>query len=1002
MKGHLLLLLEHLLGRRTVVDLKETDVDQDLSSKHTVTSRVHYDHDLAQTIDNVLDALTVVAYDPNCDKVLVTAGAVQWYDSIQHLPPAQESPPIQPYAGKDCDPSTVGLFRWALLYITGTVSNSLSLAWVYGEPGGDYPLIPATGIPLAFVRQRPGPVVVLASEDIVNYKSVHPSYCPASIYWLPPVLNKSELSKYQETREGTSCLVLDTGQHMFYRNGVWVAPKTTSYDNTFYTVDLETETNRIDLPWAIEALPELLVMKDGFVMTPQKDYELVSGPSAYLLFSFMLYPNQRISVIRNPFLGAAYSPESDLNTYKVFHIYVDGLAGQDVFSGSSMQPYKTLQAAFDAIPLASKHGYHIHAKNLQVNDAKVSNVFGQTAYGVLNNRAAKWIRIELDSSCIYDSTRMDYAYVVADSGLILFDSSSVLYPIRLCNCVSSFLSTHIIQDSLLDGGSSYWFESTVDSPATLTVSNSCAFLGFSCSFYSVQLATASYVEIRQCSLYNLLGGYGGLVRIRTSTVFDSITAIGLNAEFTACDLRVTGNFVNSYVTSTNCTFPGDSLHRGNPVFNLSFGSVGIISGSDFTGCRRPPISVKYASVVKVVGCRITDTLGDGIEVFGGSSVRTESCIISKSTSNGIRAEGSSYVEIVNTSGIGNTGFGVLCRKSSFVLRTASTLTGAMGDTYEEVTGGTTVASTGADLSPSVLDQKLEAGIGIAIKTKATLSPSDYKLVISLDTAALADPNHELWNLFTLRPKADIYHHNQRINAGETIEVPVHQPGTGFISSVCKKINNPTPRDKRVETITVNNNLFVQMDSVIGTIMDVGGTHLIYRPGLGYPPSSPYFIYSKTGSYASLQAYALSRLDGIVFDYATPTGTFLRAGFSVDGGRTWRRWGGASWDILPGASVLAQLQSADGVGSVQYYPPAAWEALRTLSLQAIEVGFLFSTSSVSETPLLKSYTWKVVEEGFGHEVTKQFDINYYPSMASFTNQGSGLDAPIVFTILALNK
>lgn len=1002
MKGHLLLLLEHLLGRKTVIDLKDTGVDQDLSNKHTVTSRVHYDHDLGQTIDNVLDALTVVAYTPNCDKVLVTAGAVQWFDSIQHLPAGQESPPLEPYAGKACDPSTVGLFRWALLYVTGTVSNDLFLAWAYGDPGGDYPEVPPTGIPLAFVRQRPGPVVVVGPEDVINYKSVHPSYCPSSIYWLPPVISRGDLLQYKEVREGTSCLVLDAGVHMFYRNGTWAAPNTSSYDNTFYTVDLETETTRVDLPWAVEALPEILVMKDGFVMTPQKDYNLVSGPSAYLLFSFNLYPNQRISVIRNPFLGAAYSPESDLNTYKVFHIYVDGLAGADVFAGSLAQPYKTLQAAFDAIPLASKHGYHIHAKNLQLTDAKKSNIFGQTTYGVLTNRAAKWIRVELDSSCAYDSTVLDYAFVVVQSGLILFDNTIVYFPIRLCNCVSSFLLTQLTKDSLLDGGSSYWFDSKVLPSAVLTVSNSCAFLATFCSFYGVQLATAGYLELQQCAVNHMLGGYGGLARVKNTRVIDSITAIGLNIEFSACEVWALGNFVNSYVTATSCVYPGDALHRGNPVFNLTYGSVGVISGSDFTGCRQAPISAKYASVIKVVGCRILDTLGDGIEVFGGSSVRTESCIISTSTSNGIRAEGSSYVEIVNTSGVGNTGFGVLCRKSSFVLRTASTLTGAMGATYEEVTGGTTVAATGADLSPSVLDQKLQAGLGLSIKAQAGASPSDYKLVVSLDTTALADPNHPLWGLLTLRPKGDIYQHNQAIGVGETIEVPVTQPGIGFISSVCKKINNPTARTKRVDTTVANVNLFVQMDSVLGTTMDVDATHLVSRPGIGYPPGSPYFIYSKTGTYASLQAYALSRLDGISFDYQTPSSTTLRVGFSVDGGRTWRRWGGTAWTILPGSSVLAQLQAADSANSVQAYPPSAWEALRTLSLQAVDIGFLFATSDSSVTPSLRSFTWHVVEEGFSHDVTRQFDISYYPSMASFTNQGGSLDAPVVFTILALNK
>ena len=77
-------------------------------------------------------------------------------------------------------------------------------------------------------------------------------------------------------------------------------------------------------------------------------------------------------------------------------IYVDGDIGHDAFAGDALHPFKTLQAAFDAIPIQSNFIVEIFAKNLKYIDRQINNEYGRKSYGILKHKHMRRLTIFID------------------------------------------------------------------------------------------------------------------------------------------------------------------------------------------------------------------------------------------------------------------------------------------------------------------------------------------------------------------------------------------------------------------------------------------------------------------------------------------------------------------------------------------------------------------------------------------------------------------------------
>lgn len=1000
MDGHELTLIESFTGRRFVIDLRETEVDPEFTGKSTTTQKVHHSAELHVTTDKVLDALTVTPCSPASNRVIVRPGMFQWFDQLLEFEEEVESAPLPPYSAPECDPSIGGTVRWSILGAYRSFSTGKpALQWVHGAPNMGYPAVPPQIIPLALVKQDTSIVVEITAADILNIRDIHATYAPVSQYIMPPVQEKENLAEYgTDLKDGTSCLVIGLGQWWYFRNGAW-SPQdiTTSFDNTYYRKDITEESTRVDLPWAISAYPELLVIRDGQIMAPGDDYILSPGASAFITFTYILYPSQRVLLIRNPFLGAAYSPESDANIYQVFDIYVDGETGHDAFPGSETQPFRTLQTAFDSIPLSSKHGYRVYARRLKLADKTLSNQYGQQVYGTLDNRQMRWLQIYLEDDCEWDST-LDYAYVLGHVGTAIYTdpAQKTSYPFRLDHCVSYFADITLGATIVLAGGNSALLNVTSLYPSTLTLaSGNISFLN-QCNLYGLSIRTAAYGRAVQTVIAHLMGQSGGYFSLEQGEITQSALVSGCYLDFMSCTFRAAGTFNFTRLNCNSCiNTPVNALQGRAPVFfNIQQGATLELTNCQISYINGNGVQASRVSVVNMQGGSIKYATQSGISLSNGCALYLNSADISNNGQHGVALIRGAQGEITNTTGLNNLHYGVFCQKYSTAIRDgATTLTGGDGSYYEDIPGGGVVAVAPQDLMPAHLNQKLIPGQGLAAQIISTGVPNSYRMQLDIDVAQLS------LMLASGARKSTVVQYSQAIQPGQIVDFSLEASGTTHLSAVHRRINDPTPRVRTTEFLENTDNLFIHMDGFIGTKITDAGLRLHNRPELGYPVNSPYWVYSKTGMLASLPIYAAGAVTKFTANCNCPAGTNVRVAFSPNGGGLWYKWGGSSWVVLQGSSTLAMMATADTFLSVNSYPTQAWNALQGLGGAIhIDVCFLLSSTSSQLTPTVTDFVWEFTEQGYNLDITSQFTRMFYTNRAVFENNGARLDPPVLFTVV----
>lgn len=998
MEAHEILLVEQFAGRRLIAQLRDAETDPDFEGKDTLTSKVHHSNELHVTTDVVLDAVTVTPSLEYANRVEVQRGTVQWFGKLVKIEEPLLSAPLSAFDKADCDPSLEGTDRWSLLclYVDLNTGNP-ALKWANGIPSHGYPAVPPQTIPLALVRQSPGGLVSIQQDDIVNFRSVRSTYAPAAQFSLPPVQEPDDLYFYENVANGTTALVISLGQWWYYKDEIWAPHEGITFDNTFYKRDLTTTLTRIDLPWSVRNYPELLVVRDGQIMAPGDDYLLTPGPNSFVTFNYTLYPGMRILFIRNPFLGAAYSPLAEDNLPTVHHFYVNGRIGHDAYSGTEERPFKTLQAAFDALPLQSKHGYHLHVAQLDIADVIPSNQYGQVTYGILENRSLRFLKIDVQPDCDWDDSVLHYLYVLSNVGVFTQVDAAfpVYYPIRLDHCTSYFASTSTKATRVvIAGGDSGWHSMEVEVHKQVIFASSAVIYTSESTYAAMMIRTGAYIQAENCVIQTLQGDSGGYINAVTTDFTALVSTRSTFLDLVRCNLSGLGNFLASRISCDACVNTG--LAGQAPLFfHIQNCSVLELTNCTVENNIDTPIEVQRSSVVHITNGLITNNFGNGVRLQDNCSIFVDRAEISKNHKHGVMLVRSCHGEFSGATGSGNSFYGIYCEKYSSASRHSGTsLSGFLGAYYEEIPGGTTVCASGADLHPSTLDNKVKAGPGLQMEVLPTGTPANnYQVELRVNTVELAQL------MAHANGQATVFQYNGQLLNGQSLDIGLAAPGTTHITAVQARINSPVPRVRHIPMETATLPFFIHMDILAGTaVSDTEHLTLKNRPGLGYPTNSPYWVVTKTGTHASLQAYAASLISSVQVLGNTPAQTNIRVAVSVSQGMSWLRWDGSTWVTLPGSSVLAAMQYAPEMTQFNAYTSVAWDALRALGKPTIDLCMTLQSTSSLVTPTVEAIEWHYTEYGFLLDVTSQFRRQFYQSRAVFENTGATLDPPILFTIV----
>jgi len=1016
--AHEIMLLEQFAGKRLIAQLRDTEVDPDFSGKATVTSKVHHIRELNVTTDIVLDAVTIVPDPELSDRVRMLSGTIQWFDRLVKIGEEMVSPPLSGYtfagftggAGSEpCVPLVTDsedsecdvVHRWNLLYLRINYATDLpELLWVIGTPGALYPPVPPQGIPLALVKQEPGYPVCIEAKHIVNFRTVRSTYAPAAQYILPPVQVEDQLYLHDNVQNGTTAFVMETGQWWWYKDGIWAPHASMEFDNTFYRIDLTDTVTRITLPWPVRNYAEVLVIRDGQIMSPNDDYTLTPGPNSFITFTYPLYPNMRLLFIRNPFLGVAYSPLAENNIPQVHHLYVNGSTGHDAYPGTAAQPFKTLQAAFDTLPLQSKHAFHLHVAQLDIADVITSNRHGQRVYGVCENISVRYLRIDVENDCDWDDAQLDYLYLLDAVGMVTQVDAAypVYYPIRLNHCTSYFTNTSIIaKRAVIAGGTSGWLSMEVAYDAAAMFMAGAIIYTEQSNYHQLAFQAGAVVEAVNCDFQGLQGVSGGYMVARACRFHSLLSLRSTFMDLVQCSLKGTGLFTASRVYVDTCTNTGPA---GSVLcfFTITDCSVLEIVNSTVENNQETPIIVSNNSVVRIRGGKITANQGHGILLQDNSIIYAENAEISKNQQNGVALRRGCFGEFSGVTGTQNAFYGIHCEKYSSARRLNSTsLTGFLGPYFEEIPGGTTVAADSGDLHPSTLINKLKVGTGLQMDVVPSFPPAEnYRVEIRANISEL----NQLVSSYATA--ATIYEYEATMVNGQVLDFEIVSPGMTFLTAVHHRLNAPIPRTRRIDIQAATQHMFIYMDSLAGTqIVSGTGLTLKNRPGLGYPTLSAYWVMTKTGTHASLATYAASLLSGSKIIGSVPSGTNIRVAVSVTQGATFMRWTGSMWEVLPGGGTLSKMQYADDVTTFNLYPPAAWEALRAMGKPTVDLCFTLQSTSSVLTPIVEAVEWEYTEYGAVVDITQQFKRHFFTTRAVFENTGPDVNPPIYFTLVPVS-
>lgn len=996
-----ILLLEKWTRRFVAVDIRKTDIGDDMVKNRTSTDMVHHVSEIEVTTDACLDSMTVQAQTPPSNMVNVIPGKVQWFEQLIEITESMESPPVPPFTTTDCDPLITDPIRWSLLCIKQDTQGNNVLFWEHGTPGLGFPEVPYLGVPLALIKTTLG-AVTIEQEDILNWRSIRPGYAPGAKFQYPPVMTADELMQYDDPVEGAQCFVLSAGNYYYYKDGAWHTAGLPSFDNTAWYRDIEKATTRIDLPWPLKSHVEVLVFRDGQLMLLSRDYLTMVGPASYLQFKHLLLPGQRIVVLRNPFMSMAFSGSgSDAVGVEQIDIYVDGEIGNDTWEGSEVNPFKTLQRAFDYIPLHSMRIYVIHAKNLKAADIITIPETGDTTYGYARGKQAVTIKLDIENSI--ESKSVTAVAVLYECSYIAFDATPVEYSIDLINCLSGFSETPIQDIVNIHGG----FTTMVRVVGNLTA----GYLSFmdgatarvaDCAFHNLHISHFAYVRAAQCTVFNLTMEQRGMMYALWCTFTDAVTVTDSVLQMANATIRAEGTFTHGFVSAVNCTNEGNGFTPVPPFFRGTHGSVFYLRNAHIDVVNDYGISLAHSSSLHMEEGYILHSKFDGVLVSFGSSAHLVGVRVANNERSGVRGDYNSTIEFEGCTGGDNKRWGCECYNLSRAYFQTLGIWGNLGGYYEQIPGADTVVSQlGVDMNPGALDTKIVVGKGLKCNVVPGTGAGDYKFRIDIDKSTIAGPGssyiintNERQNVFT--------RYSPIIPASPDTDMPIRWSGQGYMSSVCQRIYDPTTRSKLTTTNLANRGEFAEMDETIGTDFLSDRATLHYDPILGYPaPLKYYWFASRADGMGVVTIYGTQEVSRFKMVANAPTGTEIHVAFSTGGTDDWRVWNAAmmTWDLLPGGTTYMQMVNAPLHTTVLGWNPICWDLLRFIPGQAICVCFLLVTTSSAVTPEVFSYTWEYVEDGFLKDITHMFDRRYFNNRAIFSYTGSvQIDPPIVFSVI----
>lgn len=998
-----ILLLARLARVPDIIDIKDVETPPDYIE--TITSKVRFDRAPHERTDILLDGLTVVPHyfeGSATNQATITPGTIQLYDEIIELSESIITDNIPAYnAPIELDDP----IRKNLLVMYADEDGELQSKWILGEIAdremARIPEVPPQSFPLAVHEQTPG-LVHVTTATLTNLRTMH-RYPTEDRYWQPPVNTSDGLQDIPNPHNGMSVLVLDEGMYYYYQDGTWHGFQMPSFTNTVYTIDLEEDRQRVDLPWPVKYYAELSVFRDGMYMTPLKDYHLYGGPGAHIIFNqYTIKKYQRVTVLRNPFLGSAYDPgmakppESQL-------IYVDGSRGADYWEGTEEAPMKTLQRAFDSIPRTTRDSYTVYAKSLKLADMETNDMYGWTSYGTMTDRTAAFIRVFIDDEMgswydpVYDdptewdSSLLDFGFCIVESGP--FISLSQRYPIsvKLHDVQSNMANTDFEEAITVSGGYSRFIECNHENQLVV---NSRAVVSCEDSYTeNLGLDTYAFCSFDSGEVKNINGGRGGYLTIKYADFTGKLNMAGTALTFFNC--TPTGyaeSILDSSIHLVDSHLLGSSGSLMTPLLNVRNNSMIWMDGGSIRYQGGDGIRLEGNSTAVLSGVTIENNAGNGLLAYMDSSARAINCIFNSNHYAGVAASHLSSVSLFSCSGSQNGTYGIWQDQYGIVTKEGTTLTGTSGESYIFIPGGNTVAATGSDLYVGPLDMKIQTGTGLTKRITTHLSQDDKRLVLEVDPYALAKP-----------PRNQLYKYTGPIAPGEEIVFALTVTGEIFNSKVLKFYPNPAVISANIRTQRSNRNQFIELDSHDGTDFQSDRVKLKLWPTLGYV-RSPSWFYSSYGTGASLPVYGVQTLNSFTCNCSTSSNTNVRVSFSIDSGSTWLRYmGSGQWNILPGTTITEQMGNGDTWNSVNSYHGLAWSSLLQDAQDNIQVAFYLERDddALFSTPSVFSYTWDYVEPGYTRDVTQMFDLKFFSGRMSATNtSGSTLQPPIYFSILPL--
>lgn len=1004
-----ILLLEKYTRRPFIVDLKDTDIASEFMTQRTTTDKVHHITEMTCTTDTCLDSMTVKPADPEGNTVVVLPGKVQWFKEIIVFEEAMESPAIPIFTTKDCDPAITDPMRWSLLCVKKDTLGKVILFWSHAVPGAGYPYIPHEGVPLALVKTFPG-IVKVKQEHIISWRSIRPGYNDGAYYQYPPVKTIDDLDKYEDPPEGAQSFVLEHGKVYYFMNGAWRAAGMPTFDNTAFYVDVEKHTPRINLPWPVKTPVELNVFRDGQLMLLDKDYRVMVGQAPYLMFTYTIVPGQRIVVMRNPFMAQAYSPETQLNVVQVHNIFVDGEIGVDTWDGSEINPFKTLQRAFDSIPIFSNHIYRVRAKNLKMADKVVSDDQRARCFGWMRGKQMKMLEILIEDNYEWDPQEIDYLYYISNVNFIMYAGHKISYRFMLVNCSSGFLNTDFKDAADIYGGNSSFIKcrGLQETNVPITITTSCSAEIHDCKFNFFRIANAAYVRAYNTQFKNIVGWQGGLLQMFRGEITDTVVYENSILDMTNTVIKAKGQFDNSYLAARNLIQDGKHGDRLRRFFWGRMTSVFVLDAVQINYINDDAILMEHGCTLWMENCKISQSAFNGVHLRHGSTAYIMGTDISSCSVSGTKGDYGCHFEFYKCTGHSNSRYGCECYNLSRAEIKETLIHGWLGQYYELIPGADTVLTDRTDTLPGTLDEKIIPGAGLKKRKWPGPIPGDLKFHIELDFDSLTGAGGD--SLLNLDPKQQVYQRNTQIpvppNSQSVTTIPVRWAGQGYISSVLQRVFNPAVQDKIVLTTKAEEDQFSQMDSTIGTTFVSDGFTLLDRPALGYPVNKPYFMHTKPDGTGAISPFGISTLNSFTLDADVPAGTTLQVAFSVNGSGLWMRWDptDVEWKQLVGDSTLIQMQNAPHHTEIPTWGNLCWDRLRQLGGMTITVCFLLTSTSTVLTPKVKSFTWNYIEDGFLLDITEHFERSYYSSRAVFSYKGTKgpLDPPIIFSVIPTNN